>query len=247
MTKEWLNEKLKKMKEIAIEVAEEIRKREGVLGIISMGSVAFGKITEYSDVDMEVIVTPEYLNRHPNNEIKKYKTDYGVIELDVYFYTFEDLMKEFGKRESIEKWESLRYYFINGWVLYDASGILKSLQDYWRKYPRHEREINLKKVKDAIHNLMYEAECLLDREKPRLAIVKYRLAILHSLLAYFTLNGRYFPGWKYFSEEIPEPIMTAFIELWDLKKIEKEYAKEYLKNVKSFVNKLLKIDGTEVT
>lgn len=39
MTKEWLKEKIKKMKEIAIEVAEEIKKREGVLAIIVEGSV----------------------------------------------------------------------------------------------------------------------------------------------------------------------------------------------------------------
>lgn len=88
---------------------------------------------------------------------------------------------------------------------------------------------------------MYDAECLFDRKKPRLAIVKYRLATRQSLLAYFTLNGKYFPGWKNFSEEIPEPIMAAFFELWNIEKIDKEYAKEYSKKVKQFINGLLKL------
>lgn len=240
MNKDRLVKKLGKMKEIAVEVAEEIKEREGVLAIIVEGSVAFGNITEYSDVDMEVIVSPEYLNHHPNNEGKKYETDYGIVDLDIYFYTFEDLMKEFGKRESIEDWESLRYYFINGWVLYDPSEILKSLQDYWRKYPHHEREMNLKKARDAIHYLMYDADCLIDRNKPRLAIVKHRLATLKSLLTYFTLNGQYFPGWKYFSDEIPKPIMKAFFELVDIERMDKNYAKENSIKVRSFINNLLK-------
>jgi predicted nucleotidyltransferase len=89
--------------------------KDDVLGLLLAGSQAYGNPNEYSDIDLQAVIRPNWVQR-----LYFYVDETPV---DLALRPQEEIRREFGRRDS----RHVLSMFANGIVLYDRGGVVAQL------------------------------------------------------------------------------------------------------------------------
>lgn len=121
-----MEDKIKSLRENV----KKLKKRKNVRGIFLAGSYGRNEQHEYSDIDLYVIV---------KEPVRKYVKD-PWEPLHIIFLTINQLKKRFRQMD----WIFSRPLVLNGKILYDPEGLIKSLRKEIKPYPEDIRQFELR-------------------------------------------------------------------------------------------------------
>jgi len=174
--------KLKAMKSAALEISNELCKNPKISAIYVIGSVATGKISRTSDIDMAAIVErnediPEGLNPWNTKRVRKKDFEISIL-YRVYSKLKQDIEREAGCG-------ILSGSIGSAWIIYDPKNLIKCLKEYAKNMPEG---IKKQVLEDWMHELkshLGKVEYALKKKDKMLAAQMLRNALndyIHALL-----------------------------------------------------------------
>lgn len=157
---------------IAQQQTESLKRRDEVIGIGLYGSVAYNKVTPFSDLDMFIITTESY-----HSPTIEHRLCDG-IRADFIWESLEDWQKIQYAEPSHIPWYLIKPFLLGSddMILYDPQGIIKSKRDKIRKEVTYEDFF----AYESAENIKYISEEL-------------QIAISHQE------EGRFEKAWKHLS------------------------------------------------
>ena len=178
--------------QIAQQLMESLKKRDEVVGIGLYGSVAYNKVTPFSDLDMFIITTESEHSPEVEHRL------YDGVRVDLIWETLERWQKIRYANPEYFPWHLIKAFLLgsDNIILYDPQGVIKSKRDGLRQETTYENffaSMGGAQINDAANSLM--------------------VAIWHEE------EGRYLKAWDGINSWHPEYLFEILTESTNCKRI----------------------------